>query len=136
MRPAAFILAATVALAGCSGEADAAKKLVANRLRDPSSAQFRNVQVVKQQDGTSAVCGEVNGKNAYGGYVGFQSFVVKGSEVHLRGNDFDFSSAADLDAQTAAIRANTQYCVLKGQTLAEVEAETARILEQVEKSTH
>lgn len=48
-----------------------AKKLVADQLRDPSSAQFRNVF---RHDGT--VCGQVNGKNGFGAYVGFRRFYV------------------------------------------------------------
>jgi len=47
-----------------------AKRVVADSLRDPSSAQFRNVRVVPFGQG-SVICGEVNGKNAYGGYVAF-----------------------------------------------------------------
>jgi len=45
---------------------------------DPASAQFRNVRAVDLtlQDGTQdrRVCGEVNGKNQMGGYVGFKLF--------------------------------------------------------------
>lgn len=51
-----------------------AKKAVARSLKDPGSAQFRNVRVVPYGEG-SVICGEVNGKNSYGGYVGFKSFV-------------------------------------------------------------
>lgn len=44
---------------------------IANLLNDPESAQFRNVRLV--EGGT--VCGEINGKNAYGAYIGFTPFV-------------------------------------------------------------
>ena len=44
---------------------------VASELNDPSSAQFRNVTLNRN---TRTVCGEVNAKNAYGGYVGFRWF--------------------------------------------------------------
>lgn len=53
-----------------------AKKLVADSLRDPASAQFRDV--VGHGD---AVCGEVNGKNGYGAYAGFKHFIVFGGDV-------------------------------------------------------
>lgn len=56
----------------------AAEKRVAEQLRDPAGAQFRNSRV---KDGW--VCGEVNGKNAYGGYAGFQRFVVGPDSVSL-----------------------------------------------------
>ena len=47
-----------------------AKAAVADSLRDPSSAEFREVF-----EGPTATCGEVNGKNAYGAYAGFKRFV-------------------------------------------------------------
>jgi hypothetical protein len=46
-----------------------AKVAVVKDFKDPSSAQFRNV---REKGGE--VCGEVNAKNAMGGYVGFQRF--------------------------------------------------------------
>ncbi|EDQ05440.1 hypothetical protein DSM14862_02424 [Sulfitobacter indolifex] len=46
---------------------------VSENLRDPSSAEIRNVY--KTVNGTDdLICGEVNGKNAYGGYAGFTKF--------------------------------------------------------------
>lgn len=65
---------ACLALAGCDVLAmPKAKELVANQLRDPSSAQFRDLRRTRQ----GVVCGEVNGKNGYGGYAGFQRFIAK-----------------------------------------------------------
>lgn len=43
---------------------------VAAELRDPASAKFRDIR-----QGSQATCGEVNGKNALGAYVGFKPFV-------------------------------------------------------------
>lgn len=48
-------------------ERERVKDLVKSRLKDPFSAQFRNI---KQN------CGEVNAKNEFGGYTGFSRFVV------------------------------------------------------------
>jgi len=48
-----------------------AKALVLASLKDPASAQFRNLR--KNFNG---VCGEVNAKNAFGGYTGFKTFEV------------------------------------------------------------
>jgi hypothetical protein len=50
----------------------AALQAVRESLLDPSSAQFRSVR----QMPNGAVCGEVNGKNRMGGYVGFQPFAA------------------------------------------------------------
>lgn len=61
-----------------------AQSLVKDRLKDPESAQFRNVRRLPDGD----VCGEVNSKNGFGGYVGFQHFwIIRAQssqpEVHL-----------------------------------------------------
>jgi len=47
-----------------------AQRAVLNLLKDPGSAQFRNVRKTKP----GFVCGEVNAKNGMGGYVGFKQF--------------------------------------------------------------
>lgn len=52
-----------------------AKTVIENQLKDPLSAQFRNVMFKPYGSGT-VVCGEVNGKNSYGAYNGFQRFVA------------------------------------------------------------
>jgi hypothetical protein len=51
-----------------------ALETVASQLIDPSSAQFRNVRMVTTGEGKATLCGEVNGRNRYGGYVGFTPF--------------------------------------------------------------
>lgn len=62
------------------------KRVVMNGLKDPESARFRSLRV----GGEGAVlCGEVNAKNGYGGYVGFKRFyVIHGDEKpSLEGTD-------------------------------------------------
>ena len=49
------------------------KQRVLERLKDPTSAQFRGLRFV---NGDTVLCGEVNARNSYGGYVGFVAFVV------------------------------------------------------------
>jgi hypothetical protein len=51
-----------------------AKRSVMATLKDAGSAQFRMVRKASDTD-RSRVCGEVNAKNGYGGYAGFQKFV-------------------------------------------------------------
>ena len=70
---------------------------VGNRLRDPSSVVIRNVYFVTK--GTEEiVCGEVNGKNAYGGYAGFTQFyglpVVMGHFPLMSINDAEIKMAS------------------------------------------
>jgi hypothetical protein len=48
------------------------------RLKDSGSAQFRNA-FVSNAIGSPIVCGEVNGKNSFGGYIGFQRFISGGA---------------------------------------------------------
>lgn len=83
IRPAALALAlALPALAGAKDSARIveAKAAVTALLKDPASAQFRHVF-----EGVAGfVCGEVNAKNAFGGYVGFRIFVVDDkNEAHI-----------------------------------------------------
>jgi hypothetical protein len=56
-----------------------AQKNVRDKLKDPDSANFRNVELhagAKPEAGSVYVCGEVNSKNSYGGYVGFRPFMT------------------------------------------------------------
>jgi hypothetical protein len=74
-----FLVAAlTIPLAGCNQVAiHKAEQRVAHNLIDPSSAQFREVELGKDD----LVCGQVNSKNRMGGYTGFRGFMVQGDEV-------------------------------------------------------
>lgn len=63
-----------IALVGCNGTESSAKEAVKQSLNDPSSAQFKNIYT-SSYDGKPAACGEVNAKNAFGAYVGYQRFV-------------------------------------------------------------
>ncbi len=46
---------------------------IASTLKDPSSAQFKHYPLVlwKLKNGGYVYCAQVNGKNSYGGYVGY-----------------------------------------------------------------
>lgn len=62
----------------------AVKAGLVDGLKDPSAAQLRNVVAYDLSNGQGrAICGEVNGKNALGGYVGFRPFYLrmKGAEL-------------------------------------------------------
>lgn len=66
-----------------------AKTKVVNALKDPGSAQFKNV-VRSRADESSEdgiVCGWVNARNSFGGYVGFKPFFVVGDAVQFRDDD-------------------------------------------------
>ena len=52
-------------------------------LRDSSSARYRNVRLMSMPGTNGALfCGEVNARNAYGGYVGYHRFIsVPGAQA-------------------------------------------------------
>ncbi|NBX02899.1 MAG: hypothetical protein EBR02_02295 [Alphaproteobacteria bacterium] len=59
-------------------EAIKAKESVKLALKDPESAQFRNLKL----DIFGDVCGEVNARNSFGGYTGFKVFqIIKGRAI-------------------------------------------------------
>lgn len=59
--------------------------IVADSTNDPFAAQFR-----KLHDSGGAVCGEVNAKNAFGGYNGFKLFFIdkKSHVVNISGANY------------------------------------------------
>ncbi|WP_267268543.1 SPOR domain-containing protein [Pseudomonas protegens] len=68
-----LVMGLAFALAGCGGnDIEKARTAVADRLKDPDSAKFRN----ERQVADGGVCGEVNGKNGFGAYSGFAPFLA------------------------------------------------------------
>ena len=85
---------ASLLVAACFGDSylEEAQGAVANRMRDPSSVQFRNVERCRGEP--ALVKGEYNAKNGFGSYTGFSSFYyVAGSVVLLE--DYQFSEMID-----------------------------------------
>lgn len=66
---ATTIIAISVSACG-NKELQDVQEMVKAKLTDPESAQFRNVKASTED----YICGEVNSKNKFGGYVGFRSF--------------------------------------------------------------
>jgi hypothetical protein len=72
----AFALHGTAYSADQTKLIESAKTHVKDQLKDPASAQFKNV-VVRVNAGpnrVTVVCGRVNSKNSFGGYTGFTRF--------------------------------------------------------------
>lgn len=66
-----ILVSAMALLAGCGDDAiDKGRAAAAFQLKDPGSAQFRGDYITA----TGSVCGEINGKNSYGGYAGFKRY--------------------------------------------------------------
>lgn len=67
---------------------------VVSILKDPSSAQFRGMFLSHGRELTSTsvahpvtLCGEINAKNTYGGYVGFRRFVARPNYALIQQDD-------------------------------------------------
>jgi hypothetical protein len=100
----ALTLALALVLAGCGKSAaqkqqdDAAtltslgEKYVKEKILEPSSARFRNQFIGKH----GAPCGEVNAKDAFGAYIGFQRYISVARDLTLLAQDVP---PAEFDAQ-------------------------------------
>lgn len=66
-----------------------AKQNVVRDFKDPASAQYRGVFIARK-GAMTMLCGEVNSKNSYGGYVGFRAFVAQtdATMTMVGGGDF------------------------------------------------
>ncbi|MEM6857915.1 MAG: hypothetical protein AAF559_08590 [Pseudomonadota bacterium] len=57
-----------------------AERVVKERLRDPDSAEFSDMQVhPPTEDRAAIICGYVNSKNGFGGMTGPQRFIAGGT---------------------------------------------------------
>lgn len=89
-----FPVMALFALCCCSVQADDpddrtpeqwiafVKEQLTQNLKDPESAQFRKIYFAPFKNGEKGayICGEMNAKNGYGGYVGFTPFYMDTTE--------------------------------------------------------
>ena len=58
------------------------REAIQSKLKDPDSADFRNV-AFHSGGGVPVTCGEVNAKNGFGGFSGFERFVAAGSSLQV-----------------------------------------------------
>lgn len=82
-----------------------AKAAITRELKDPESARFRDITVRNFQGG-KVICGEMNAKNSYGGYVGFKRFMASHrksviEEIDQRHPDVAVAANAGIDAACA-----------------------------------
>ncbi len=65
-----------------------ARKVLRNFLKDPESAQFRNVEICPKYKYTGSpeklIFGYVNARNSFGGYVGFREFIIDLSAQYVK----------------------------------------------------
>lgn len=68
---AGFAWSVDLILTSCGSNVAYKEGAVAAQMLDPTAVQFRNVM-----SGLNTLCGELNAKNRFGGYVGFRPFVA------------------------------------------------------------
>lgn len=86
-------------------ETTLAEQAITSRLRDPTSAQFREVTGYSLPDGSRIICGEVNARNGFGGYAGFSPFYVRlrdGQVIRLYNDDGTGYGPASIGCTRAA----------------------------------
>jgi hypothetical protein len=66
-----------------------AKQTISDDLKDPETVKFRKLVISDGQ--VPKLCGELNAKNSYGAYIGFQKFIVteKGEVKVIQGHSID-----------------------------------------------
>lgn len=103
-------IVSAIALSACGdGRIDSAKSAVARDLLDPESATFRDVTLFAKPNGSTRVCGQVNAKNRFGGYVGYVGFV---HDPGARKTVFELQqppASADSLEQLQHVNANAEY---------------------------
>ena len=85
-RVAALLTVLGIGLANCSptppgSSTYEAREAVKASLNDPGSAQFEDL--IPHTDSDPHVCGMVNAKNAFGGYVGFRRFIYDAKDLKI-----------------------------------------------------
>lgn len=65
----------------------AAQRAIRASLKDPDSAQFKDVYANYTEEFQVVACGRVNSKNSLGGYTGFKRFVSNGKSAIIEGRD-------------------------------------------------
>jgi hypothetical protein len=83
MTVALALIAATKSLCAdetvtlSAAQETAAKEAIADLTRDPEATHFRQLKSRSQsRSGETIICGEMNGKNGFGGYIGYRPFWV------------------------------------------------------------
>ncbi|MBL1438357.1 MAG: hypothetical protein COB08_019435 [Rhodobacteraceae bacterium] len=64
---------------------------ITHDFRDPEAARTRGVRAYRTALGDTMICGEVNGVNAYGAYIGYRAFYVRIRDGAIRSKHIDDS---------------------------------------------
>lgn len=79
-------------------------------LRDPESAQFRDWQGYQLSNGQRVVCVQLNARNGFGGYVGYQQHYIRlgsaGEVISMQIDDMATVACRDAAANTLKINSS------------------------------
>lgn len=115
-----FVALATISIGSSFAQqrslTDAEKKIImstyGSRLKDPLSAQYRWPDLIKAQADTPDYCFQVNAKNSYGGYVGFQP--VLGSVTQRNGTIVGYRFKMGAESSSMMNDTASEFCALGG----------------------
>lgn len=106
MKKTFVVISTLIVLTGCSNTelsekqkqdlwTETGKEAVLQKLKDSDSAKFKNVYFNKGERGVPVTCGEVNSKNSFGAYRGYQKFISAGKPelTYLQEEVEDFNVA-------------------------------------------
>jgi hypothetical protein len=117
MKIAALVIAAGVAAGGSlprpatPEETAVVAEAVRHRLKDPDSMQLENVRVGPGKTaGSLTVCGEVNARNAMGGYVGMRTFYA----MYVLENKVGKPAAVVIGIDDARANVAQEWCAKAG----------------------
>ncbi|MBR0958377.1 hypothetical protein [Bradyrhizobium japonicum] len=95
---------------------DAEKKIITStygsRLKDPLSAQYRWPNLIKARADAPDYCFQVNAKNSYGGYVGFQT--VLGSVTQRNGTIVGYHYKMGAESSSMMNDTASEFCAIGG----------------------
>lgn len=95
----------TVAASTSPGDEALIKTFLGEQTRDPEAARVRNLTTYRLNNGDRVICGEFNGKNAYGGYVGYSAFYVRLRDQVVRASqwgEYESVAAGQICAEAAS----------------------------------
>jgi Domain of unknown function (DUF4124) len=96
------------------------KPRIVYNLKDPSSAIFRHVRAVRVEyagEKKTCYCGQINAKNSYGGYGGYEPFFVDNEKVEI--GEEHINTDKEIGDKWYKFGYVIKYCFLQGELVAQ-----------------
>lgn len=104
---------------------EAFKPKIVYNLKDPSSAMFRNVRAARVEylgEEHTFICGQINAKNSYGAYSGYEPFFVERNgfgEDDPQIGDKNLTSLKKIQDKWYGFKPVVSHCLTQGEVLVE-----------------